>query len=181
MISRLVTALLSLSLIACAHSHSGGAKKEVAANGKDFYSYHGKVYFTGSPTPEDYATFKKMGVTTVIDLREEAEIKPLKFNPAEEAKALQLTYYNYPVSPSEKLNHDVIQTIETTFMKHHKNEKILVYCSSGNRAAAWFGTHVFHKHKDQPEKAMSKARSVGLQKPQMEKKLADYFDGHKDQ
>lgn len=154
-----------------------GCKKNQAqqlSTGTDYYEYH-KIYFSQAPTQADLEAFKEMGIKVVIDLREESEIQSEKFNEAQSAKELGLEYFNVSVPKKEPLSTEKLQAVEKTVMAHHKEHQILIHCSTGQRAAAWFAYHQVEHHQVEPRKAMKMAKKVGLKDKKMKKKLKEYL------
>ncbi len=165
-----------LFLAACGHGghhhhHKTPDVVKMEKSGNSFKSHHKRVFLGPQPTTEDLKAFKeKHNVTVVINLRTKGELKGAPYTEAD-AKKIGLTYYNFPVEGfADKLDPKVMAQIEETFMKHHKNEEILIHCSSGNRAAAWFAYHFAATHKDKPARALMKAEGYGLTNSRLKKK-----------
>jgi uncharacterized protein (TIGR01244 family) len=153
--------ILSLGIGGCVHS---GSYESRESDGLGYKSYHEKVFLAGQPTNEQLASLKsKEKIEVVINLRSAEEIKGLNFDPKDGAESLKLTYYNLPFFKDGELDKDTIAKIESTFMTHHKaGQKVLVNCSSGNRAAAWFATHFANHHGDPIDKAISEGQAAGM-------------------
>ncbi|MCB0350975.1 MAG: dual specificity protein phosphatase family protein [Bdellovibrionales bacterium] len=164
----IIILLFASMLTACAHHHHAphkeGAPKVVKGTFGDVdYYTRSNTYFMGQPTPAALDAAKADGVTTVINLRTPEEINSLKYKPSEEAKKRGLNYYNYPVNSKEPLDIATLDKIEKTFVLHHKKgEKVIVHCTSGQRAATWFAYHLRNAHGENLQKALSEARDVGL-------------------
>ena len=164
---------LSLSLTSCSSGPKG--KTEKTSNVLSIQNYKNKVYFSGQPSEADFADLAKKGITTVINLRQESEMKKVGFSESDAAKKAGITYYNIPVDYSKEFEKKAVDKIETTFMKHHKKEKILLHCGSGNRAKAWFAIHVAETHDTDAETGLKKARELGLSSSNLEKKVKNYL------
>ena len=153
--------MIYLLLVGCAQSGNYDSRN---ISEFSYKSYHEKVFLAGQPTNEQLASFhKKEKVDVVINLRNDNEVSGLKFDPKTGAESLKLTYYHLPLLVNGKLDKTSIANIESTFMFHHKQgEKVLVYCSSGNRAAAWLATHFVSQHGLSIEKAINEGKASGL-------------------
>ena len=164
-------------LFACSHSRVNPSEKKLSS-GFEYVSHKDKVFLSGQPSDTDLQAFKnEEKVTVVLNIRGAKEMKQAKLSQAKAAKDLGLTYYNIAFSERGTPNPKNIAEIEKIFMKHHKKgEKVLVHCGSGQRAAAWFGTHFRISHKSSPDKALSVAEKYGLKKHALKKKLKAYLD-----
>lgn len=144
------------------------------STGTPYYEYH-KIYFSKAPTRDDLAAFKQMGIKVVVDLRDADELKATAINEQEIAKDLKLDYFNVAISRDKALDQSELQAVESKVMEHHKNHAILVHCSTGQRAAAWFAYHNQVHHKANPKKAMKMAKKVGLKDEKMKAKVKNYL------
>lgn len=173
---RLILLQITLFLSACAHHGPNPESKELAS-GFQYLSHHNKVFLSAQPEKKDLQELKgEMGLDVVINLRNKDEIAELEEDPKKVAEDLGLTFYRIPFLEDGQPDRSNIKKIEKTFMKHHKkNEKVLVHCSSGQRAAAWFGTHFLLTHKVTPKKAMEVSEAYGLKKPELLEKMKEYY------
>lgn len=163
-----------LAMTSCAHTHHSNAGVENGNMRGASYSYRSKTYFMDQPTLETLDEAKNLGVTTIINLRTDDEMKEVKFNEMEEAKKRGLKYYHFPIDPASPLSKDTLQKIEETYMSHHKlGEKVIVHCASGQRSAAWFAYHIRKTHGDSAEQALREAKEVGLNNSELTKKVKD--------
>ena len=155
--------VLTLILMGCAHTHHSNSGVENGSMRGSSYAYRSNTYFMDQPNGDTLDEAKNLGVTTVINLRTENEMKELKFNEAEEVKKRGINYYHYPIDPSAPLSKETLAKIEQTYMAHHKKgEKVIVHCASGQRSAAWFAYHVRFTHGENAEQALREAKEVGL-------------------
>lgn len=181
MIRHLMLFVLVLPLIQCAsmnsktEAHSEFNKGRFVPGGTDYIEYHG-IYFTGQPTKEEFKVAKEQGLEVVINLRTKHEIKARKENDEQYVKSLNMDYYNFPIDARTEIDGAMMAKIETTVMKHHPKQKIIVYCGSGQRAAAWFAHHVFVRHRDSKEKALNMAEQAGLTSDSLTTKVSTYLD-----
>ena len=161
-------------LFACSHNK---VQKKTTNSGFGYLSHKDKVFFSEQPNPNHLIDLKREeNIDVVINLRNFKENKELDYNPKKEAQKLKLTYYQIPFfNELEGPHKKNIEKVEKTFMKHHKpGDKILVHCSSGNRAAAWFGTHFKVTHKSSDKKALKISRDYGMDS-ELEEKMRKYY------
>jgi uncharacterized protein (TIGR01244 family) len=164
-------ALVLLATVGCASTtHSPNVTKGEFADVP--YVTRSKTYFMKQPTAEALTAAKAAGITTVINLRTNEEMKDVKFDAAATAKAQGLNYYHIPVDSKESVSKDVMAQIEDTYMKHHsKGEKVIVHCATGQRAAGWFAYHIKTRHNETTDNAIKEASEVGLSRPDLVEKI----------
>lgn len=133
---------------------------------------HDRIYVAPQPSKKDLEAYKKAGIDLIVNLREEKEVK---YNESAVAKKLGLKYYNQPLMKGDDLREDSIDAV-FKIIKDNKGKKVLIHCSSGNRAAAWFGAHMKKHHNWTNEKSIHMAEQMGLTKLEMKKKLLKYLN-----
>ena len=129
------------------------------------------LYISSQPDLETFDVARKKGVKLVINLRD-----PKEFNWDEQKAAKQtgLDYYNIPISASgESFDSEAINQISALVQKH-KNQKILLHCSSGNRASAWLAIHLIKDHDMPSDSAIELAKKVGLTSPAIESRVKQF-------
>ncbi len=117
----------------------------------------GRYYIAGAPTLQGLDDVKSMGVTTIIDLRRPEE------DPLNEPVAARTKGFNYirlPMS-GDQLSPDVADRFIDA-MHSHENEKVLIHCAGGNRAAALYGLYLGASGACPTEEAMERAKKAGL-------------------
>ncbi len=114
---------------------------------------------------------KARGVRVVINLREPSE---LDWNEQAATEALGLTYYNVPVSQTEPFSPSAFGRVEELVAKH-SNDQVLVHCSSGNRVAGWFATHLVRQHGMTAAEAIEVGKKAGITKEAIVTKVRDYL------
>jgi protein tyrosine phosphatase (PTP) superfamily phosphohydrolase (DUF442 family) len=130
------------------------------------------LYISSQPDAETFAIARKRGVSRVINLRDPAESEWDEENTAEQAG---LGYYNVPIAgKGQSFNADAINQI-SALVKQHKDEKILLHCSSGNRASAWLAIHLVKDHEFSTDNAISLAKQTGLTSPVIEVRVNQYL------
>jgi protein tyrosine phosphatase (PTP) superfamily phosphohydrolase (DUF442 family) len=130
------------------------------------------LYLSAQP---DQATLKmaiKHGVGVVINLREPNE---QDWDEDSAAASLGLTYYNLPISRSGPgFDTDILAQISKLVGKH-RDTKILMHCSSGNRAGAWFAVHLVRDHGMPVEQSIEMSRRVGLTNSGMKSRVREFL------
>jgi len=125
--------------------------------------------FGAQPTQKDLAVAKAMGFEVIINLRSTSEVK---WNVADEVKKNGMTYYNVPLlDKDEEIDVTAVTKLEKIHKDTHK-QKQLIYCSSGNRAAAWMAAHLMVKHGLSAAESLKVARKLGLTKAEVEGKVS---------
>ncbi len=132
------------------------------------------LYITSQPDSETFDIAREKGIELVINLRDHREVT------WDEKKAVNqagLNYYNLPISASgESFDPDIINQI-SELVQQHKDKKILMHCSSGNRASAWLAIHMANDHNMQSDAAISLAKKVGLTSPVITQRILRYLQG----
>ncbi len=89
-------------------------------------------------------------------------------------KALGLNYYNVPFKKDTKLTDEYMNKLTATVVKHRKEGKVLVHCSSGDRVGIWLGGHFYKDHGFDKKASVEVAKKLGLKKVSA-KKLLDLY------
>jgi protein tyrosine phosphatase (PTP) superfamily phosphohydrolase (DUF442 family) len=130
------------------------------------------LYLSAQP---DQVTLKlaiEHGVGVVINLREPNE-QDWDENGA--AASLGLTYYNLPIGRSGPgFDADILAQISKLVGKH-RDTKILMHCSSGNRAGAWFAVHLVRDHGMPVERSIEMSQLVGLTNAGMKSRVREFL------
>jgi len=171
-----VILLGTIFLTSCSH-HTGKKKSKVEQNvaiGINLKANRfDNLYFSEQPTHIDLKNLKSQGFTTVINLR-----GPKEYDEKLEKKIITesgLNYYNIPFYKKSNLSNEYIDKVTKKIMKHRRDGKLLVHCSSGNRVGIWLGGHFFKDHGLSKEKSLKMARDLGLTKKSAEKKLRKFL------
>ena len=155
----------------CKHKHEMSEGR--IGEGLEFVAYRG-LYFTAQPKPTEIAQLPNEEIMAVINLRSPSELKKMTFDEKQLVEQKNIAYYNVPVPKDEPLSEDAMQEIEQKVMEHHKKgQNVLIHCSTGQRAASWLAYHMAATHKKPVKKALKKAQRVGLDKPEMKKKVRE--------
>lgn len=164
--------LLSLSLLfffSCTHM-----SQKTATIGESLSAHQYKnLYFSGQPSDADFKKLKEQGFTHVINLRRETEYDER----AEEKliKDLGMNYTHHPFPLDLKIDDAYVDKVTGSVLKHRKEGKTLVHCSSGNRVAIWLGAHFKKDHNQSSQNAYDIAEGLGLGKEAAKKALKEYL------
>jgi rhodanese-related sulfurtransferase len=133
------------------------------------------LFISEQPDDITFAIAKENAVAVVIDLREPAEFAAFEWKEADAAKNAGLVYYNLGIpSSGDSFEPQAMRQI-TQLVHQHKNQKILLHCSSGNRASAWLAIHMVQDHETDLETAIALATKTGLTHPKIEARVRQYL------
>lgn len=133
----------------------------------------GDLFIAGQPDRAALQQARDAGVTTVISLRSESESD---WDEAQAAASLGLEFQRVPVDGSAPaLAHEPLERV-SEIVRSHAGSKILVHCSSGNRASAWLATYLAEQQDMGAEEAVAIARKTGLTYPSLEEKVRAYLE-----
>ena len=119
------------------------------------------LYVAGQPKPDAFVAFAKAGVAHVINLRPPQEAPEL--NAATIVTNAGMAYYNIPIAGADDLTRDSVQQLDTLLGKIG-NEKVLIYCSSGNRVGALMALRAAWMQNASIEEAIKIGDRYGLTK-----------------
>lgn len=138
-------------------------------------SRYSNLYFSGQPSMNDFSELKEEGFTAIINLRSEGEESYSETQESKAVKDLGLSYEHVAFDKEGLLTDEIIEKITSKVVKHRKDGKVLVHCSSGNRVALWLGGHFYKDHKHSKKEAKAIAKKLGLKKEEAVKKLNEYL------
>lgn len=134
----------------------------------------GSVYLAGQPTEDVLQWAKANGVTTVINLRSDAEMEKHTASAFDEAALLAEMGLSYVHIPLGGKKHPYTEASVEAFaeaMQAAGHQNVLVHCASSGRVsymwAAWLAKHLGFP----VEKAVEHARAVGFGKLPLERLL----------
>lgn len=131
------------------------------------------LFFSEQPDVATLIEAREQGVDVIINLREPGETN------WDEARAVAdagLAYYNVPIAASGTTFDAVAMREISTLVQKHSDRKILLHCSSGNRAGAWLAIHLVHDHGMDEDSSITIAEKAGLTKPVMEARVREYLN-----
>lgn len=117
-----------------------------------------RVYSAGQPQPDDWSAIAAHGVTTVIDLRPDAE-RPDR-DEASEVAAAGLVYRQIPVAGPQDLTPEAARTLWQSI--EAAPGKVLVHCASGNRVGALLAIAAVREGGMAPAQALELGRQGGM-------------------
>lgn len=130
----------------------------------------GDIYLAGQPSADDFATAKKAGVKTVINLRTAPE---LDWDEAGTVRKLGLEYHHLPFRAPETFKDEILDDARK-LLKEKKNRPVILHCASANRVGAiWLAYRVLDEGVKWDD-ALAEAKKVGLSLPAYEDKVRDY-------
>jgi uncharacterized protein (TIGR01244 family) len=123
-------------------------------------SQSGSTLIAGQPTPAGLLRAKQAGVTAVISLRTEKEMKELPFDEAAQVQADGLQYYNIPLGDDDSFAPAAVQQFIDLYTLH--DGKVLLHCRSARRASyMWTAFLVKHEGMDLAS-AQQQAAAINL-------------------
>src|SRR5262245_22032608 len=135
------------------------------------------VACAGAVTPSAVAGIKKMGFTSIINLREPTEQGADIEAESAAAKAAGINFYNIPFNNAKPDPAAVDRFLLT--IAQPGSQPAFIHCASGNRAAAmWFVKRVVLDRWD-VDRAGTEAASLGLGNQQLKTFMLSYIEAHK--
>lgn len=131
------------------------------------------LYFSEQPDSETLRFARANGVTTVVNLRGPAETD---WNQEGTTRELGMDYVNAPVSrTSDSFDRNTIETLNT-LMGERRDQRIFIYCSSGNRVAGWYAIYLVQQRGMEIDDALEVARRTGLTRQSIEDRVRRYLE-----
>src|SRR5262249_18156626 len=135
------------------------------------------VACAGAVTPSAVAEIKKMGFTSIINLRQPTEQGADIDAETAAAKAAGINFYNIPfnnAAPDPAVVESFLPTINPP-----QNQPAFIHCASGNRAAAMWMVKRVLVDKWDLERAGAEAASLGLSNQALKTFMLSYIESHK--
>ena len=86
-----------------------------------------------------------------------------------------MKYINIPFPKDLNLTKDYVAKVHKRVKDHEDNGKILIHCSTGNRASMWLGAE-FHEYEGYTEEeSLKMSKQMGLNKDKAVDALRAYF------
>lgn len=135
------------------------------------------VACAGAVAPSAVASIKKMGFTSIINLRQPTEQGADIDAQAAAAKQAGINFFNIPFNNAAPDPAAVDRFLQT--VNQPGNQPAFIHCASGNRAAAmWFVKRVLVDKWDL-ERAGEEAAGLGLSNQALKKFMLTYIETHK--
>ena len=135
----------------------------------------GDIYLTGQPEQEDLKDAHRLGMKSVLNLRESDEVE---WDEAEAVKALGMNYHHLPISGPDDLTDEVFGKVRR-ILNDPKQRPVLVHCGSANRVGAVWVAHRVLDGGVSVEQAFQEAKEVGLRNPEMEAKAKAHIEAQR--
>lgn len=172
----LILLMTSLLFVSCAHNTATKAESNIQITKDLKGTKFANLYFSGQPSGRTIKELKDEGFAAVINLRKKNEGKYQEYWEEAAVKNEELAYYNIPFDMNRELTSAYVDSITQKVVKHRKEGKVLVHCSSGNRVAVWLGAHFKKDHDYSKDASIEVAKTLGLNNAKAEKKLRAYLD-----
>ena len=130
------------------------------------------LYISSQPDAETLRIARVNGVGVVINFRPASE---MQWDEEEASKELGLAYYNLPISRGGDTLDAQSVNRAGELVRQHADTGILLHCSSGNRAAAWFAVHLVQDDGMAIEPAIELASSAGLTSAGLRDRVRNYL------
>jgi uncharacterized protein (TIGR01244 family) len=142
--------LITLGLIFCfetqAFEHQVADSVYLVDSLENVYS-SGDFYISGQPTFEDMKWMKNNGITTIINLRSEKEMKKFDktaYNEKQVSNDLGLNYIHIPISGREFYTNENLKSFISTI--EESEGKVLIHCGGAYRATYFMMAYLIVKH-----------------------------------
>ena len=117
-----------------------------------------RVYSAGQPDAGDWTGIAAHGVTTVVDLRPDAE-RPGR-DEAAEVRAAGMAYRHVPVAGAKEVTPEAARTLWQVI--DAAPGQVLVHCASGNRVGALLAIAAVREGGMAPAQALEIGRQAGM-------------------
>lgn len=118
------------------------------------------LWFSGQPDQAALERAKAEGIGVVINLRDPSEFD---WDEKSAVESLGMTYYNVPIRREEPFDPAAFAKIEA-LVERYDEQRVLVHCSSSDRAGGWFATHLAGAHGMSVGDALAVGRRTGITK-----------------
>lgn len=126
-----------------------------------------RFWFSSSPDKDALEAARAAGVDVVIDLRTPGE---RNWDEGAAAEELGMEYRSVPIAGAEPFSTDTFTRVDQV-VAEFPDETILVHCASGNRAGAWFATHLVRERGMSVDEAVAVGQAAGLTKAPLAEKV----------
>lgn len=131
----------------------------------------------GATSPEAFSEIKKLGFSSIINLRQDGESNADIPGAKAAAESAGLKYVHVPVHPSAPSDESVKMFLNA--VQDPANQPMFIHCGSANRVAAmWLIKRVVVDGWDM-ERATTEAEAIGLTSPALKKFALSYVANSK--
>lgn len=145
------------------------------SNGFLFTCYQDCYGLCGQPKLEDLKEFQNAGWDSILNLRNQEELKNVDFNMPLSCKKLGLEYNHIPIIMNGEFNKPALQQIHK-LLSSHAGKKIVIHCASGKRSILALIMHLFLLGKHTKEELSHLTQELGFDSPQMLARLYDTIE-----
>ena len=163
------SAILALALAGCTQPADGPVA--ISTDKVKNLKQDGPVFVAGAPTPEGLDEIRDRGVTTIIDLRRPEEGT---FDEEAAARARGLRYIRLPMPTDQLAPQQADAFIDA--LRSHEQEKVLIHCAGGSRAAAMYGLYLGAEKNCPATEALRRAQQAGLKNDKLAEDLMREMD-----
>jgi uncharacterized protein (TIGR01244 family) len=114
---------------------------------------------SGQPSVEAISRLRSAGITTVIDLRPDAETPDLDEKAVAENAGLK--YRSLPIAGAADLTHENVARFDQ-LLKDSEREHVLLHCASGNRVGAMMALRARWLQGKSEEEALAIGKAAGM-------------------
>lgn len=156
----LMAALLPLaaSCSTVSQSEASGPPQHASLVADNFMHPRGDLITAGQPAPEDWLRLRGRQVSTVINLRTDAEMGAR--DEAAEVEAAGLSYEHLPIAGAADI--DTRHADELWQLIQAAPGRVMVHCASGNRVGALLAIGAARHDDMSPQQALAFGKKAGL-------------------
>jgi len=137
-----------------------------------------KIFFSGQPDAASFINFRAKGVTTVINLRTEGEMKSVGFDESKLTESLGMKYINIPIGRDEPSKETIATLMKT--LDSSENGTILMHCASSSRVGYVWAMYRGTRTSDSADTALAKGKAAGMNSPLLDERANSHIQQHKE-
>jgi uncharacterized protein (TIGR01244 family) len=134
-------------------------------------SFGGDLYFAGQVAAEDIEQFKKLGVTTIVNLRTQGEMDNLGFDEAGLAEAAGMKYVHVPMGAELPAQEQLDQVLDIITRATAGDGKVLVHCAGASRVGGVWTAFRCERHGLSVEESLAEGQRIGMHSRGLEQQL----------
>lgn len=100
----------------------------------------GALFIAAQPTEDDLDAWKAQGVTTVVNLRSQAETAELSFDSAAEMAERGFAYSEIPMGGADGVSPDIVDQLAAIL--ENAEGPVVLHCRTGSRAAHAYAAYL---------------------------------------
>src|SRR4051794_26001048 len=134
---------------------------------KNSSAFGTQVYFAGQPEQADFQRYAKLGVKTVINLRQPSEMETVGFDEPATVKADGMNYLSVPMSAA--IPDDAALKKIFSILDKAGDEKVLLHCASSSRVGFAWALYRGSGQGLSADEAIAEGKAAGMKSPVFEK------------